>query len=65
MCQLCYISVLFNCMVVVPWPRSTQLLQFCYVCQYCSYTFVQYTVSKNVLSATVSGTVSWILREKV
>jgi hypothetical protein len=26
---------------------------------YFSYTYVQYTVSKNVLSTTVSGTVSW------
>ena len=25
---------------------------------HCSYTYVQYSVSKNVLTATVSGTVS-------
>ena len=40
-------------------PEHTAMVSQCHsLLSLCSYTFVQYSVSKNVLSSTVSGTVS-------
>ena len=48
-------------MKIYTYKGLTDLLIFEYFCHTFSYTFVQYSVSKNVLSATVSGTVSTII----